>query len=453
MPPVRLNLAAGPTAAPAVAQALDNHLEAFLRPLLGRLDAVADTRLVRTFLATIRAILTFRHGRCGLRLSELGGYLLSPAQAAAGTKRISNLLRSDTWTSRLIVWFLWTLGEARVCALEATGEPVWVLWDESVLEKPESRVLPGLCAVRSRKAERLKRRRPGFVRPPTFRPIFVPGMNWLALLVIGLSGPPRLAAMRWWSTHGPRAEDKRAVEADWLLRCTETWARRVIHVFDRGFAGAPWLSELATAEARFVMRWPTRYKLFEAQGNERKPGEISRRSRSWGYRRRPEGRRRVERKIGLVAIPVHHPAVPPPLWLVVARPGPKHKPWYLLTSEPVPDLEAAWRIVLIYARRWQIELAWRYGKSELSMESPRLWSWEHRRKLLLMASLAYAFLLTLLDPDFHAIRHWLLNQWCHRTGRRSHDAATPLYRIRSALSRLWLWCQTPALPPPLQTPG
>jgi hypothetical protein len=28
----------------------------------------------------------------------------------------------------------------------------------------------------------------------------------------------------------------------------------------------------------------------------------------------------------------------------------------------VPDLEAAWRIVLIYARRWQIELAWRYGK-------------------------------------------------------------------------------------------
>ncbi len=359
----------------------------------------------------------------------------------------------DTWTSRLIVWFLWTLGEARVRALETAGQTVVVLWDESVLEKPESRMLPGLCAVRSRKAERLKRRRPGFVRPPTFRPIFVPGMNWLALLVIGLSGPPSLAAMTWWTTHGPRAEAKREVEAAWLLRCAEVWGRRVLHVFDRGFAGAPWLGELATVEARFVLRWQTRYKLLDAQGVERKPGVISRRYRSWGSRLLPEGRRRVERKIGLVAIPVRHPAYPDPLWLVVARPGPKRKPWYVLTSEPVPDLEAAWRIVLIYARRWQIELAWRYGKSELSMESPRLWTWENRRKLLLMASLAYAFLLTLLDPDLHAVRNWLLNQWCHRTGRRSHDTATPLYRIRSALSRLWLWCRTPALPPPLQTPG
>jgi hypothetical protein len=143
---VTVDQTAGPSAAPVVAQALEERLGVFLSPLLSRLDAVADTRLVRTFLATIRAILTFRHGRCGLLLSELGGYVLSPTQAAAGTKRLSNLLRSETWTSRLIVWFLWTLGEARVRALEANGETVLVLWDESVLEKPESRVLPGLCA-------------------------------------------------------------------------------------------------------------------------------------------------------------------------------------------------------------------------------------------------------------------------------------------------------------------
>jgi hypothetical protein len=99
------------------------------------------------------------------------------------------------------------------------------------------------------------------------------------------------------------------------------------------------------------------------------------------------------------------------------------------------------------------KLAWRYSKTELSMESPRLWKWEHRRKILLMASLAYAFLLTLLNPDLHVIRDWLLHQWCHRTGRRSHDTAIPLYRIRSALSRLWLWHQTPAVPPPFQTSG
>ncbi len=95
MPSVTIDRTAGPSAAPAVAQALEERLGAFLSPLLVRLDAVTDTRLVRTFLATIRAILTFRHGRCGLLLSALGGYLLSPAQAAAGTKRLSNLLR---WT-------------------------------------------------------------------------------------------------------------------------------------------------------------------------------------------------------------------------------------------------------------------------------------------------------------------------------------------------------------------
>jgi Transposase DDE domain len=379
--------------------------------------------------------------------------VLSPAQAAAGTKRLSTLLRSQTWTSRLILWFLWTLGTARVTELAVDDRAALVLWDESVLEKPESRVLPDLCAVRSRKAERLKRRRPGFVRPPTFRPIFVPGLNWLALLVIGLSGPPTLAAMTWWTTHGPRAEKKRTIEADWLLRCADAWGRRVIHVFDRGFAGAPWLSELAAVEARFVLRWQTKYKLLDAEGVEHKPGEIARRYRSWGHCLLPQGRRRAKRKIGVVAIPVAHPAYPDPLWLVVARPGPKLKPWYMLTSEPVPDLDAAWQIVLIYARRWQIELAWRYGKTELSMESPRLWKWDHRRKLLLMASLAYAFLLTLLDPDFQVIRTWLLNYWCHRTGRLAHHTATPLYRVRSALSRLWLCFRTPTIPPPAQTPG
>ena len=71
------------------------------------------------------------------------------------------------------------------------------------------------------------------------------------------------------------------------------------------------------------------------------------------------------------------------------------------------------------------------------MESPRLWTWERREKLLLIATLAYAFLLTLLAPDAVAMRQWLLRFWCHRTGKRSRETPTPLYRIRSALSRLW----------------
>ena len=113
---------------------------------------------------------------------------------------------------------------------------------------------------------------------------------------------------------------------------------------------------------------------------------------------------------------------------------------------------AAWAVVLAYARRWQIEMAFRFTKTELVLESPRLWAWGNRLKLLLMVTLIYAFLLTLLDPALQTLRHWLLDQWCHRTGKRSRLTATPLYRLRSALSRLWLTYR-PKLTLPTETSG
>ena len=70
------------------------------------------------------------------------------------------------------------------------------IWDESVIEKPESIALEGLCAVRSSKAARLKRIKPGYFNPPGGRPVFVPGMNWVSLLVMGFQGPPVVTAMR-----------------------------------------------------------------------------------------------------------------------------------------------------------------------------------------------------------------------------------------------------------------
>jgi hypothetical protein len=122
----------------------------------------------------------------------------------------------------------------------------------------------------------------------------------------------------------------------------------------------------------------------------------------------------------------------------VSRPGKGRQPWYLLTNEPIASLEEAWRVVFAYARRWQIEMTYRYSKTELAMESPRLWSWERRLKLLFLATLAYAFLLSLLKSDCPQQMEELLRQWCHRTGERHRQVAMPLYRLRSALSRLWL---------------
>ena len=59
-----------------VADGLREGLCRFLLPLLALLDACLDVRLVRTFVATVEAILSFRNRAHGLLLSELGAYLL-----------------------------------------------------------------------------------------------------------------------------------------------------------------------------------------------------------------------------------------------------------------------------------------------------------------------------------------------------------------------------------------
>lgn len=432
-----------------VARQLSRQLEAFIWPLLVELDARLDKRLVRTFMATLQAIVQLRHRQCGLLLSELGGYILSPAQAPAGTKRLSNLLRSKRWTHRVLEHFLWRRATDRLQELVSADEIALAVWDESVLEKSESIALEGLCAVRSSKARRLKRIKPGFYNPPGGRPVFVPGMQWVSILVLGLRGAPTVATMRWWTTRGPRSSNRRQVEQRLLRLCARTWGRQVIHVWDRGFAGGPWLAQAARCRTRFILRWQKGFKLVDAQGQEQKAWHISRGKRSLDHRQIWDARRSCHRTTGIYYCPVTHPDHPDPLWLVVSRSGKGRSPWYLLTSEPLHSVDDAWRVVFAYARRWQVEMTYRYAKSELAMESPRLWRWENRLKLLLMVTLVYAFLLSLLTTDLDELREWLLRHWCHRTGARSRTTATPLYRLRAALSRLWLAHP----PPPLQSLG
>ena len=76
-----------PYDAEQMAQGLAEALARFLLPLLVELDTLLDKRLVRTFLATIQVIITFRDRANGLLLSELGGYVETPDKAPAGTKR------------------------------------------------------------------------------------------------------------------------------------------------------------------------------------------------------------------------------------------------------------------------------------------------------------------------------------------------------------------------------
>jgi hypothetical protein len=382
-----------------------------------------------------------------LLLSELGDELLGGEHGPAGTKRISNLLHSEDWESGLIEAYLWKKGDERVTSLLSPKEDVYAIWDESVIEKPESLQAEGLCAVRSSKAARLKRIKPGYFNPPGGRPIFVPGMNWLQVLVAGPRGNVTLAHLRWWTTRGEMTSDKRTEEKQVLEQTAKRWGREVIHLWDRGFAGAPWLLEVLKYKVRFILRWKKDYKLLGPDGQTRKAWQIVRGKRSQDHREIYDAKRRCMRKTGIIVTQVALPDLPAqPLWLIATRPGPGRTPWYLLTSDPILSTEHAWRIVFAYARRWQIEMSFRFTKSELAFESPRLLQWEHRKKLLLIASLAYAFLLSIIQFDHDALFDRIIDPCCARNGKWSRDVSSPLYRLRLAISRLWLAYRPSSLP-------
>src|SRR5512141_1311311 len=416
----------------------------FLTPVLRDLQRVLDRRLVQTVLDLVLVIVMHRHRNTGLVLSELGGQLLGAHRAPAGVKRIANVVHSVRWSGHQVEQFLWEQAVAAVQTLRLAQQETYIIWDESVLEKPESLQAERLCAVRSSKAARLKRIKPGYFNPPGGRPIFVPGFNWLQLLVTGMKGTPVLAHLSWWTTRGKQASTKREVEGKILRKVARLWGRKVLHIWDRGFAGSPWTTLALDHHLRFIVRWNIRYHLVDPEGRKQEGWKIARGKRSWNHRMVWDARRRCRRETGIIAFPVHLPDDERPLFLVVSRPGYGRKPWYLLTSEPVHTSEQAWNIVFAYARRWQIEMSLRFTKTEMAFESPRLLAWQARLKFLLIASLAYAFLLSLLpNTDF---LFQLISTFCHRTGKWSQDLSAPLYRLRLALSRLWLLFRPHSLP-------
>jgi hypothetical protein len=423
---------------------LENRCWEYLKPVLEELHRKVDRRLVKTLLDLVLVILMHRNRNSGLLLSELGDHLLGGGRGPAGVKRIASLVHSVRWKSSLIVNYLWKRADEKVRELMEKEEAVYVIWDESVLEKSESLQAERLCAVRSTKAARLKRIKPGYFNPPGGRPIFVPGFNWLQLLVTGMKGTPMLAHLHWWTMRGEHASQKRVEEGKILRKVTRLWGRRVIHIWDRGFAGRPWTSLALDQRLRFILRWNLQYHLVGPDGRKQAGWKIARGKRSWDSRMVWDARRRCQRKTGIIAFPVHLPEDDRQLFLVVSRPGYGHKPWYLLTNETIHTPEQAWQIVFAYARRWQIEMSLRFTKSEMAFESPRLQAWEARLKFLLIASLAYAFLLSLLpNTDF---LFDLLSRYCHRTGKWSRMISAPLYRLRLAISRLWLTFRPHSLP-------
>src|SRR5712692_9932657 len=417
-------------------------LARYLAPYHERLDAYLDRRVVGNLMTTVAAIV---QTRTELTTSELGRAICGPAHAEAGTQRLQRALHHQGWQAEVIEEVRWQEAEKSRQQMQQQGETPLCIWDSSVLEKPESARMEGLGAVRSSRVRRLARSRKGVFNRPSGMPVSVRGFEWESLVLVGKEGKPQVVAMRWWSREKGVGGQQRQQQQALLSQVALRWGRKVRHVFDRGYGTGPWLWHLGVSQVRFVVRWKKGNKLIDATGQERKAWEIARGKRAWGEAKLLwDTHFRVHRSTRVLALPVRHPEYRGQLWLVVVRQGRGREPWYLLTNEPVQTVEQAWDIVFSYVSRWKIEESFRFQKCELLIESLRLQGWQARRKMLLLVTLAYGFLLAGLSPPLWLARCTLLLHWCQRADWRLWRAKVPLYRLRWALSRLWQ-----AHPPPL----
>ncbi|MCB0635760.1 MAG: transposase [Lewinella sp.] len=420
-----------------------HRLDCYTSELRVQLDVVLDRRLVQTFFNLAAIILMFRERRMGLLLSELGSYLCGSGKGPAGTKRLSNLLRSKKWTSKFIDDYFFAQAMQGVTELTQAGKRALLLWDDSRVEKHESWVCEGLCSVWSSKAKRLTRMRPGYYRPPKER-ICVPGIEWSAVFLSALGQPPRVAQMTWWTSRGKYKEDPDNIIWRLLRKIAQQVSHPVLHVFDRGYASEKMIRYLLHFEQDFLIRWRKNvYLLYEQQ--RLRIDQISRKTKPRFCRTIYDKERKKTRRISIGWTQLAHPDhIHKTLTLIVVR-NIKHAggPMYLLCSLNIHTAAIAWEMVTTYAHRWEAEQGFRFLKSEMGIESPRLWFWDNRLKLMAIVTLVYDFLLQTLRQH----REWvmaLFRRWCHRTGERYRLASVPLYRLRLAISACLfsLWAQS-----------
>ena len=135
-----------------------------------------------------------------------------------------------------------------------------------------------------RKRHGLKRIKPGYFNPPTDRPIFVPGINWLQILVTGYERDACTGTLVL--VDNPRAKKpakSAAEEGKILKKVLDLWGRKVIHIWDRGLAGSPWSKLALDHQLRFILRWNKNYHLIGPDGRKHEVWKIARGKRSWEY--------------------------------------------------------------------------------------------------------------------------------------------------------------------------
>lgn len=422
-------------AAYASLPSIGQHLETYLEPLLIWLDAYLDKRVVRTFLYAIVAILQFRGNQQSLQLSELGAYLPCSGREPAKTKRLQRLLSSTKWGKEILNEFIWRKADEKVHEMRAAGERILCIWDGSVLEKVESEKSKGICSVVSSKAKNLKKYKKGIFNQPGGKPVTVFGMEWTGVIIVGAKGIPTIAKMVWWSRKGDSATTQRQVEGGILLKIAHTWHQWVLHVCDRGYGTGRHLEIFQAFRQFFVIRWKKGNHFFDENGEEKALSKIIGTTRSKWHKQLWHFQKRCYVDTGILVKRVKHEKYAGTLWVVVVRQG--GEPWYLITNVPVETEKDAWDTVFAYRARWKIETCFRYGKSELRLETVNLHEQEKREKMLLLVMIVYMFLLSMMEEAQKGLVRWLLSHYCHRTGKKQNEQGFPIYRLRWAISRYW----------------
>lgn len=413
----------------------------YLSVLEKELDKQIDNRYVQTFFNLFVAILAFRNRSMGLLLSELGGYITGFRSAPAGTKRISNMLRCKKWTHELIDKFLFDRAKQRVDQMKSEGKRALMLWDDSRIEKPESWFLQGLCSVFSSKGQRLTKIKRGYYRPPSSR-ICVPGYKWTAVILSGLGQITSVCQMSWWTTRGIHKEHGSNIIYRMLRKMHQQMGRFAVHVMDRGYAIEMIVEWMFNFDQLFLIRWKKNHLLIHHKGQElisKKTHLVARSYKAKASKIVWDKERKKSKRISIAWAKVLHPQFPDKeLVLVIVRDKNNYNsPMYLLTNMEVENVDQAWEVCFSYLHRWEIEQAFRCCKSELAMQSPRLWFFQNTLKLLGIVSLVYDFLLRMLR-NWKAWTNQLLNNFCPRTGNRNRQAAIPIYRLRTAISNALL---------------
>lgn len=411
----------------------------YLHILVSDLSKQIDKRLVRTFYDLFLVLLMFRNNKISLLLSELGGYICGFAHAPAGTKRISNLLRCKKWSSKLIDNFFFQRSKERAKSLILNGKRPLFLWDDSRVEKPESWFSEGLCSVYSSKGQRLTKIKRGFYRPPTHR-ICVPGFKWTGVLLSSLGGLPSVCQTTWWTTRGKFKEHGTNIIYRLLKKIHLELGQLGLHVLDRGYANAQIIEWMIHFKQDFLVRWKQNHLLIHEEKGKKKTHLLSRSFKGKKSKIVWDKERRQQKRVTITWVPVKHPEfIDNQLYLIIVRDKHNHvSPMYLLTNLAITNARQAWEMFHSYMHRWNIEQTFRFCKSELGIESPRLWFWENRLKLLGIVMLVYDFLLSLL-------RNWkswsilFVRNWNHRTGRKSQNATIPIYRLRTAIANCLLF--------------